>query len=146
MSLNLIDVFKQVLSMSRLGGAGAVAQLVADVPLSAVEVINTNRWNFLFVLDILFIISISLLLLFLSSNELVVQVWTKILYPHLMSPSSFRVHQSNYDMLFKNHSCKVVIVLLVSTWHNIIGGMEKVTLNEDKCLCAFIVTTLLDML
>jgi len=28
--------------MSRLGGAGAVAQLVADVPLSAVEVmINT---------------------------------------------------------------------------------------------------------
>jgi hypothetical protein len=29
--------------MSRLGGAGAVAQLVADVPLSAVEVINLNN-------------------------------------------------------------------------------------------------------
>lgn len=29
--------------MSRLGGAGAVAQLVADVPLSAVEVINTRK-------------------------------------------------------------------------------------------------------
>jgi len=26
--------------MSRLGGAGAVAQLVADIPLSSVEVIN----------------------------------------------------------------------------------------------------------
>jgi hypothetical protein len=26
--------------MSRLGGAGAVAQLVADVPLSSVEVAN----------------------------------------------------------------------------------------------------------
>lgn len=26
--------------MSRLGGAGAVAQLVADIPLQAVEVIN----------------------------------------------------------------------------------------------------------
>ncbi|KAI4328701.1 hypothetical protein L6164_021036 [Bauhinia variegata] len=31
------DLGLQVLSMSRLGGAGAVAQLVADVPLSAVE-------------------------------------------------------------------------------------------------------------
>ena len=31
-------MLKQVLSMSRLGGAGAVAQLVADVPLSSVEV------------------------------------------------------------------------------------------------------------
>lgn len=30
----------QVLSMSRLGGAGAVAQLVADIPLQSVEVIN----------------------------------------------------------------------------------------------------------
>jgi len=29
--------------MSRLGGAGAVAQLVADVPLSAVEVMNTRK-------------------------------------------------------------------------------------------------------
>jgi len=29
--------------MSRLGGAGAVAQLVADVPLSAVEVITTRK-------------------------------------------------------------------------------------------------------
>lgn len=33
-------MLKQVLSMSRLGGAGAVAQLVADVPLSAVEVVK----------------------------------------------------------------------------------------------------------
>lgn len=33
-------MFIQVLSMSRLGGAGAVAQLVADVPVSAVEVIT----------------------------------------------------------------------------------------------------------
>lgn len=33
----------KVLSMSRLGGAGAVAQLVADVPLSAVEVMNTRK-------------------------------------------------------------------------------------------------------
>lgn len=29
--------------MSRLGGAGAVAQLVADVPLSAVEVIKPEQ-------------------------------------------------------------------------------------------------------
>jgi hypothetical protein len=39
MPFNLIHMLKQVLSMSRLGGAGAVAQLVADVPVSAVEVI-----------------------------------------------------------------------------------------------------------
>lgn len=32
----------QVLSMSRLGGAGAVAPLVTDIPLSSVEVINMN--------------------------------------------------------------------------------------------------------
>ena len=32
----------QVLSMSRLGGAGAVAPLVTDIPLSSVEVININ--------------------------------------------------------------------------------------------------------
>lgn len=43
MLFNFIGIFKQVLSMSRLGGAGAVAQLVADVPLSAVEVINTAK-------------------------------------------------------------------------------------------------------
>lgn len=30
----------QVLSMSRLGGAGAVAPLVTDIPLSSVEVLN----------------------------------------------------------------------------------------------------------
>lgn len=29
---------QQVLSMSRLGGAGAVAQLVTDIPLQSVEV------------------------------------------------------------------------------------------------------------
>ncbi|XP_027365924.1 transcription factor UNE12-like isoform X2 [Abrus precatorius] len=33
----LVPSINKVLSMSRLGGAGAVAQLVADVPLSAVE-------------------------------------------------------------------------------------------------------------
>lgn len=32
----------QVLSMSRLGGAGAVAPLVTDIPLSSVEVINES--------------------------------------------------------------------------------------------------------
>lgn len=46
MSFNFIDILKQVLSMSRLGGAGAVAQLVADVPLSAVEVINIENIKF----------------------------------------------------------------------------------------------------
>lgn len=30
--------------MSRLGGAGAVAPLVTDVPLSSVEVINMNNY------------------------------------------------------------------------------------------------------
>ena len=46
MSFNFIDLFIQVLSMSRLGGAGAVAQLVSDVPLSAVEVIILKRMKF----------------------------------------------------------------------------------------------------
>lgn len=33
--------------MSRLGAAGAVAQLVADVPLSsALEVVNSENFNF----------------------------------------------------------------------------------------------------
>lgn len=36
--INFVDYLKQVLSMSRLGAAGAVAQLVADVPLSSIEV------------------------------------------------------------------------------------------------------------
>lgn len=40
-------LLSQVLSMSRLGGAGAVAQLVADIPLPAVEV--TWERNFLVV-------------------------------------------------------------------------------------------------
>jgi len=35
---NFINKTNQVLSMSRLGGAGAVAQLVADVPPSSIEV------------------------------------------------------------------------------------------------------------
>lgn len=35
---NLIPFVNQVLSMSRLGGAGAVAPLVTDIPLSSVEV------------------------------------------------------------------------------------------------------------
>lgn len=35
----------QVLSMSRLGGAGAVAQLVADIPLPSVEVIIVIHLN-----------------------------------------------------------------------------------------------------
>ena len=43
MSFDLIVTCKQVLSMSRLGGAGAVAQLVADVPLTAVEVMNLTQ-------------------------------------------------------------------------------------------------------
>ena len=34
----------QVLSMSRLGGAGAVAPLVTDIPLSSVEVIKMNMY------------------------------------------------------------------------------------------------------
>lgn len=46
----------QVLSMSRLGGAGAVAPLVTDIPLSSVEVINES---ILYLLGFLFI-SISL--------------------------------------------------------------------------------------
>lgn len=44
-------MLKQVLSMSRLGGAGAVAQLVADVPLSAVEVVKPKpvvTWSYFF--------------------------------------------------------------------------------------------------
>ena len=32
--------------MSRLGGAGAIAQLVADVPLSKSEVVNLAKNNF----------------------------------------------------------------------------------------------------
>lgn len=36
----LIVTLKQVLSMSRLGGAGAVAPLVTDIPLQSVEVIT----------------------------------------------------------------------------------------------------------
>lgn len=32
--------------MSRLGGAGAVAQLVADIPLSSVEVTETMIYPF----------------------------------------------------------------------------------------------------
>lgn len=38
----LLNSGYKVLSMSRLGGAGAVAQLVADIPLQSVEVITTN--------------------------------------------------------------------------------------------------------
>lgn len=38
----------QVLSMSRLGGAGAVAPLVTDIPLSSVEVLKENGLNLLF--------------------------------------------------------------------------------------------------
>lgn len=46
--ISIVDISEQVLSMSRLGGAGAVAQLVADVPLSAVEVVNlVNFKNFI---------------------------------------------------------------------------------------------------
>jgi hypothetical protein len=48
-------MLNQVLSMSRLGAAGAVAQLVADVPLSSVQVveleemlINTSFLEFFF--------------------------------------------------------------------------------------------------
>ena len=48
--------------MSRLGGAGAVAQLVADVPLSSVEVANWKNCNFkilVFSFDILHLCIIS---------------------------------------------------------------------------------------
>jgi hypothetical protein len=36
-------MLNQVLSMSRLGAAGAVAQLVADVPLSSVQVVELEE-------------------------------------------------------------------------------------------------------
>lgn len=38
-------MMQQVLSMSRLGGAGAVAQLVSDVPLQSVEVTHTKTYS-----------------------------------------------------------------------------------------------------
>lgn len=40
---NLSLSTSQVLSMSRLGGAGAVAPLVTDIPISSVEVIINNQ-------------------------------------------------------------------------------------------------------
>lgn len=47
--LNTLDSHAlQVLSMSRLGGAGAVAPLVTDIPLSSVEVLNENGLNSLY--------------------------------------------------------------------------------------------------
>jgi hypothetical protein len=55
-------MLNQVLSMSRLGAAGAVAQLVADVPLSSVQVVELEEMliNTSFLKLFFFIISIKL--------------------------------------------------------------------------------------